>query len=105
MTTVGVRSDSEYGAMESIRVCDARVTTVTIHESSDREYTCDVCDRRLLLPSNGGCSICFHGPEKGLLVHDRTACTNYVHRTCLDWFGVDSYVEYERCYIDTLEAP
>jgi hypothetical protein len=51
-------------------------------------------------PSKGGCKVCWCGEERGLLVWDSTAGGGWVHRSCLDYFDVETVREYEEQYID-----
>lgn len=60
---------------------------------------CSVCGDPICVPSNGGCAICWHGIHRGALVSDVRADV-MVHQSCLDWFGVDNYVQFEKQYID-----
>jgi hypothetical protein len=60
---------------------------------------CPICGTRLTPPSDGGCYLCWHGPERGLLVTDDQLGV-WVHQGCLDYFGVDDVVQWERQYID-----
>lgn len=60
---------------------------------------CSVCGNTLTPPSDGGCWICWHGTDRGMLVSDDELGV-WVHQQCLDWFGVDNVVQYERQYYD-----
>lgn len=51
-----------------------------------------------------GCRICWRGADAGLLVYDDSADGCWVHQHCLDFFGVDNAVQFERCYIDKLDT-
>lgn len=51
-------------------------------------------------PSDGGCYICWRDEEYGLLHKDTSVGGVWVHRACLDFFGVDTVVEFERQYFD-----
>jgi hypothetical protein len=62
---------------------------------------CPVCGNTLTVPTEGGCVICWHGAENGLLITDDQLGL-FVHQHCLDFFGVDNALQYERQYIDTL---
>lgn len=53
-------------------------------------------ERDLMLPSRGGCQICWKGEDCGLLVKNDVG--GWVHQHCLDWFDVDSVSEYEAEY-------
>lgn len=61
---------------------------------------CPVCGNTLTPPTDGGCAICWHGPERGLLVSDEEADV-LVHRHCLAFFGVDTVPAFEKQYYDT----
>lgn len=61
---------------------------------------CPVCGNELTPPSRGGCRVCWHGLDRGLLVYDSTSGGGFVHRQCLDYFDVETVREYEKQYID-----
>ena len=60
---------------------------------------CSVCGNTLTPPSEGGCWICWHGTDRGMLVSDDELGV-MVHRPCLRFFGVDNVLQYEQQYYD-----
>lgn len=60
---------------------------------------CPTCGTKLTKPSEGGCAICWHGTERGLLISDTTTGGQYVHQSCLDEFDVDTLREFEQEYV------
>lgn len=56
---------------------------------------CRVTGNKLTPPSKGGCYICWKDEEKAVLVKDDEYGV-WVHQSCLDYFGVDNYREYEQ---------
>jgi hypothetical protein len=65
-------------------------------------HICRVCGNTLTPPGQGGCHICWHGTDRGILIKDEQMGV-WVHQQCLDWFGVDDVMQYERMYIDNLD--
>lgn len=53
----------------------------------------------LVGPSEGGCHICWRDEEAGLMVKDPQIGV-WVHQSCLDFFGIEDVVLYERQYYD-----
>lgn len=53
---------------------------------------CAVCGDTLTPPSDGGCWICWHGTDRGMLKSDEQLGF-LVHQQCLDWFGVDNLLQ------------
>lgn len=60
---------------------------------------CSTCGNTLTPPGEGGCWVCWHGLDRGILVKDDEIGV-WVHQSCLDWFGVDNVVQYEARHYD-----
>jgi hypothetical protein len=59
---------------------------------------CPACGDVLRGPQDG-CAICWHGESHGVLIQsEELGC--WVHQHCLDFFGVDSVLEFEQQYHD-----
>lgn len=50
-------------------------------------------------PSEGGCWACWCDERAGMLVKDDELGV-WVHQHCLDFFGVDNCLQFERQYFD-----
>lgn len=60
---------------------------------------CPVCGDTVTPPSRGGCWICWHDEERGVLHRDEQMGV-WVHQSCLNFFGVDDVLQYERRHFD-----